>query len=139
MLELCVDLRGRVEDVGVARHFVARTLREWHLSHWVEDASLITSELVANAVVHSRTSLRVTVRVEAGDAVWIEVDDGTSRLPLPVNAPPDATSGRGLTIVAAVATTWGTRSRGTAKTVWAQLGSTVTDEPDGVGARTAAG
>lgn len=130
MLELCVDLDGRAEDVQAARRFIARTLDEWDLHHRVHDACLVTSELVANAVLHARTGVRVTVRVDAVDVVRIEVYDQNTRMPVLVTPPDDATSGRGLDVVAKVATTWGTRSHGDGKTVWAQLGHTVVDEPD---------
>jgi anti-sigma regulatory factor (Ser/Thr protein kinase) len=130
VLELCVDLDGRAEDVAVARRFVAATLEEWDLHDRVDDARLIASELVGNAVLHARTGIRVTVRVQAVDVVRIEVYDQNSRMPVLVAPPDDATSGRGLSVVAKLATTWGTRSHGDGKTVWAQLGHTVVDEPD---------
>lgn len=56
--------------VGAARRFVRDTLRSWELAGpaWgqlVEDAVLLTSELVTNAVLHAGTPVRVTCRLLA--------------------------------------------------------------------------
>jgi anti-sigma regulatory factor (Ser/Thr protein kinase) len=129
LLELCVNLEGTNEDLAVARRFVADTLDEWHLSRFGDDACLVVSELVANAVIHSRTAIRVTVRSDGVDLVRVEVYDENSRLPTQSSPPLDATSGRGLAIVGAVATSWGTQSHDDGKTVWAQLGTGPMDAP----------
>jgi hypothetical protein len=54
--------------VGAARRFVRDTLRAWELAGpaWgqlVDDAVLLTSELVTNAVLHAGTPVQVTCRL----------------------------------------------------------------------------
>ena len=87
----------------------------------LDDAKLLVSELVTNAVARalSPVELRVT---EYGSAVRVEVHDRSERLPVPTPAPLDAESGRGLTIVERLADRWGTdRVPETGKSVWFEL------------------
>ena len=105
----------------LARTFVARTLRKWKLGALVDDAQVVVSELASNAVVHSRSQIRVTLRSDGKFWVRIELRDDNPRLPVPVAFSPDATSGRGLSMVDALATSWGVGRQGGGKTVWAEL------------------
>ena len=51
MLEACVDLACDVDMVAVARHFVGQTLLLWEVDpEHVDDAMLLTSELMSNAI-----------------------------------------------------------------------------------------
>ena len=96
-------------------------------SHVVEDALLLVSELVTNAVRHGRPAIEITLSATT-ERVRIGVRDGGEGLPvLPTGQPSiDRPTGRGLLIVAATATDWGVeRTPGTAgKTVWAELDAT---------------
>jgi anti-sigma regulatory factor (Ser/Thr protein kinase) len=89
-----------------------------------EDALLIVSELVTNAVRHGRPEIVLNLDVH-GDRIRIEVSDSSDQLPLvPVNQPAaDRPTGRGLLIVAATASDWGiARLAGRpGKSVWAEL------------------
>jgi len=90
----------------------------------VQDALLVVSELVTNAVRHGRPT--VVLHVEEGaDCLVVEVTDGGDTLPQLPRIRPSAArpAGRGLLIVAATASDWGVRrTPGTAgKTVWALL------------------
>jgi serine/threonine-protein kinase RsbW len=72
----------------------------------VDDARLVVSELVSNAVCHasprSDGMLHVAWRV-LGGAVEVSVSDGgSSTIPHIMDAPPLATSGRGLAIVSSI-------------------------------------
>src|SRR5712691_2560251 len=96
---------------AAARRFVRDTLRLWELTGssdgqdaLVDDAVLLTSELVTNAVLHAGTPVQVTCRLlgdQPGLAVEIAVLDrrpGQLRPQLP-HTPAEAaerTSGRGL-------------------------------------------
>ena len=122
MLEACIELESEAALVRVARHFVDQTLSEWELDPIRDDARLIATELVANAVLHARTGLRLTLRSNGFGFVRIEVRDDNSRMPIPTAPPEGATSGRGLAVVGALSTTWGTQADGGGKVVWAEIG-----------------
>lgn len=82
---------------------------------------LCTSELVANAVLHGMPPLQLAV-VVGDEAIRVEVRDGSSQLALrrrPVVA--DTLSGRGLGILEAAASEWGSEPTGTGKVTWFDL------------------
>jgi len=104
-----LTLPGTAKHVHAAREFVATALAERPCR---ESAVLLTSELVANSIVHSTSGQggEVTVIIiDLGMSVRIEViDEGSDHLPIiqdPAGALDD--SGRGLHIVATLAGTWG--------------------------------
>ena len=121
---------------AAARHFVRDTLRSWELTGrseeqdaLVDDAVLLTSELVTNAVLHAGTPVQVTCRIvgdEPDGAVEIAVLDrrpGQLRPDLP-HSPAEAaerTNGRGLQLPAQLASAWGVTYAGTAKAVWFRI------------------
>jgi DNA-binding NarL/FixJ family response regulator len=114
-------LAGEPRSAGEARRFVARTLREWRLGSLLETVTLLTSELVTNAIVHAGAELDVVVRLTAV-AARVEVTDRSPRLPIPRVAAEDASSGRGLALVEALARRWGTRHLASGgKTVWFEV------------------
>ena len=133
-LEECLDFDSDPAHVRLARSFVARTLRDWKLGALVDDAQLVVSELASNAVLHSGSEVRVTLRSDGKFWVRIELRDDNPRLPVPVAFSHDATSGRGLSMVDAVSTSWGVGHHGGGKTVWAELavGDGRAAEPDGL-------
>src|SRR5580693_9457821 len=130
---------------AAARRFVRDTLSSWELAgehagpgeraEWaqrdalVDDAVLLTSELVTNAVLHAGTPVQVTCRL-LGDlsdgAVEIAVLDRR-----PVQLRPDRphtaaeaaerTNGRGLQLPSELATAWGVTYARAAKAVWFRL------------------
>ncbi|MBN0048298.1 SpoIIE family protein phosphatase [Streptomyces actuosus] len=121
---------------GAARDLVRAALHEWaelgppgarHLSdRLVEDAILVVSELVTNAVVHAGTDVRLLCRLEPSGHVVVEVSDQhPSRAPRDgeaVRATPEPPEhGRGLRLVSALADSWGITYCRDAKTVWARL------------------
>ncbi|MER5767591.1 ATP-binding protein [Streptomyces sp. NPDC001985] len=87
-------------------------------------AAHIVAELTANAVTHARLpgrefELRLTL---TPDTLRIEVSDARAeRAPVPRDPSPDAESGRGLFLVEALASSWGTKDRVVGKTVWADV------------------
>ncbi|MFC8374176.1 SpoIIE family protein phosphatase [Streptomyces sp. NPDC057239] len=122
---------------GAARALLRKALTEWaelvlpgaeHLTGRVgDDATLIASELVTNAVVHAGTEVRVACRLEEETgALVVEVaDQHPSRAPRgnePEGSPYDTPEyGRGLRLVAALSEAWGITYRPGTKTVWARL------------------
>ncbi|MEV6688032.1 ATP-binding protein [Streptomyces sp. NPDC051130] len=104
-----------------ARRDVSLYLRTWGLDALVDDAQLIVTELVANAVQHTRTR-RIGVSVTRHpDHVRIVVTDTSRTLPAPTTVAPDAEAGRGLQLVDQLTTRWGSKRFRTGKQVWAEL------------------
>lgn len=113
-------------SVASARSFVRDTLQGWGFADIVDDAVVLTSELVTNAVVHAGTSADVLC-LRSDEGVRIEVADRypEREIPLqgsPVNmGSPDREGGRGLQLCAALAGRWGVEYTPTHKQVWFQL------------------
>jgi len=115
---------------AAARRFIRDTLRTWQLAgrdDLVDDAVLLTSELVTNAVVHAGTPVQVTCRLVHGAVEVVVLDRHPVQLiPDPHDQPMAAerTSGRGLMLPAELASSWGVTYARTAKAVWFRLGIT---------------
>jgi len=108
-----------------AREFIRDCLRTWAAAAppdpAAEDAVLLGSELVANAVQHAGTGVEVGCRVVEGVVEVAVTDRHPARaVPDPRGAREDPYSerGRGLILSAALASSWGVTYTGTAKTVW---------------------
>jgi len=132
VFEACVELPCELSAVALARRFVTHSLRAWELdTDELDDAVLLTSELAANAVLHARTELRVTVQARDDGAVRVEVYDDNSRMPVVAVPPEDATSGRGLQVLEHVADNWGIERVAGGKSIWFELGEfRVDDDPE---------
>jgi PAS domain S-box-containing protein len=113
-------------SVAVARGFVRDTLQGWGLGDIVDDAVVLTSELVTNAVVHAGTSAEV-ICLREEDTVRVEVADHHPERELPLHdagqlpASADREGGRGLLLCAALATRWGVDYTAADKRVWFRL------------------
>lgn len=104
-----------------ARAFVSTTLDRWRLDHLKHDAALIVSELAANAAVHVGHRFSVEV-LRLDEVIRLEVVDQSMAVPMPrPESSSEATSGRGMHLVDAVAQQWGTEVRHEGKTVWAEI------------------
>ncbi len=105
-----------------ARRFVVEVLTRWGCDRLVENAELVVSELVTNSVRHARTEGTLVISRHAGGVRIAATDSGHGT---PGIQHPDAEepSGRGLSIVAAVATRWGVEPRADepGHTVWVEL------------------
>ncbi|MFK4146768.1 SpoIIE family protein phosphatase [Streptomyces sp. NPDC004065] len=113
-------------SVATARSFVRDTLQGWGFGDIVDDAVVLTSELVTNAVVHAGTAADVLC-LRSDDGVRIEVSDRYPEREVPVQSAavtmgsPDREGGRGLQLCAALAGRWGVEYTPTHKNVWFQL------------------
>lgn len=85
--------------------------------------TLLSSELITNAVIHGPRLGMIAVRVRrAGGDCRVEVDDAGPDAPQPRGSDPPSTGGRGLVLIETLATRWGCHGRGTeGKTVWFDL------------------
>ncbi|MHB1987659.1 MAG: MEDS domain-containing protein [Acidimicrobiales bacterium] len=107
-------------SVRAARAFVAEALTQWDEAHMIDDASLVVSELVTNAVLHATSSFRVRVD-RHGTRVRIAVQDVSPRAPRRRVIEDDATCGRGISLVDLLSRAWGSEVTGEGKIVWAEL------------------
>lgn len=115
-----LELGPHVGDVAEARHFLLERCRRWGCSHLVDDAELVLSELVTNALVHAGSRCRVAIGFD-GTVLRIEVTDRSSGLP-DVQAPDRLDDhGRGLLLVSLLAAAWGVETTAVGKLVWAEL------------------
>jgi anti-sigma regulatory factor (Ser/Thr protein kinase) len=118
------------EGARAARRFVASFLAGQRVvAQLGDDACLLTSELVTNAALHARTAF--TLGVELSDEklrITVAEDPG----PLPPVRPllVSAEGGRGLALVAAVASSWGCAPEGDGKSVWFELRRSSRDGPN---------
>lgn len=119
MAELAV-LPPQAASAGRARRFVADALIAADARDAVDVAALLVTELVANAVLHAGGDLGVRVACGNG-SVRVEVADGSPAVPRPQEQSSEATTGRGLLLVDALAADWGVRRNGSGKVVWFEL------------------
>ncbi|MDJ1138158.1 ATP-binding protein [Streptomyces iconiensis] len=115
-------LPREAESAGAARALVRGVLVGWGLEQLVEDGAVVVTELVANAVHHTRShSLWVTVTRTGEGRVRLGVVDASRALPRLRSAAQTDVRGRGLALVEALASRWGTDIEGGGKCVWAEL------------------
>jgi hypothetical protein len=102
-------------EAGRARAVVREQLHEWGLANSLADnAELLVSELVTNAVRHSH-GRPIELRLVRGDTLLCEVDDDDHTLPTLLGAGPDDEFGRGLRVVGVLAREWGASRTTTAR------------------------
>lgn len=115
-------LPGRPTSVSAARTFVVRLLQGWGVQdHLIEDAGLLTSELLTNAVTHGTGVIELQVCRE-DDLVRVTVHDDADELPVLSQTGPTSSGGRGIQLVVSIAQNWGVdvpESKG--KAVWFEL------------------
>src|SRR5690242_20450898 len=116
------------ESTRAVRRAVSHVLAEWGRERVADDAVLGASELASNAVLHARGAFELAMR-PIGTGVRIEIiDQRPDLVPLPVPTTGSATgvtaqgtTGRGLQIVAAVASRWGFNTSQAFKAVWLEV------------------
>jgi anti-sigma regulatory factor (Ser/Thr protein kinase) len=115
------------ESVSTGRRFVADQLHLWGIvetdpaCETLDDAVLVVSELLTNAVKHCATLVTVEVRAHER-LIELTVTDDDPRPAAPRDPDIDDFGGRGLGIVSALSDDWGQSEwDGSTKTVWCQL------------------
>lgn len=112
-----------------ARRFTRVVLQNWGLAMLAEDAAIVVSELVGNALRHGseragdhEPDVIELVVCRQADLVACAVADPGTQPPLLMPADPAAETGRGLHVIQALSSSWGwTRLDGQRKAVWALL------------------
>ncbi|GAA2628484.1 ATP-binding protein [Streptomyces vastus] len=113
-------------SVAEARRNVRLLLSEWGISRETcDNAVLVTSELVTNALTHTESDLIVCRLRTSGDRLHVEVEDQNRSRTLPAcrQPKPDDQGGRGLLLVDMLSSDWGVRDapHGSGRIVWAEL------------------
>jgi anti-sigma regulatory factor (Ser/Thr protein kinase) len=104
-----------------ARQATKASLHSWGLEQFADDAALLVTELMSNAVRHAHSSVEVAISLLPG-AVRVEVSDSDPGSTVArVAASEDAESGRGLEILQSLASRWGMSAHPRGKTVWLGL------------------
>ncbi|MEU0391014.1 ATP-binding SpoIIE family protein phosphatase [Streptomyces chartreusis] len=117
-----LELLGGVEAAPRARAFASGVLTSWRFPAELHDLGVLaTSELVANSLQHGTPPMRLRLR-RTDRRLIIEVTDGDDHLPRRRRAEPGDESGRGIAIVATIASNWGCRrTPGGGKAVWCEF------------------
>jgi CheY-like chemotaxis protein len=116
-----VELGPDTRDVAVARRFVTERCREWGCGDVVEDAELVVSELVTNALLHGEIRCELWAGLSEA-ALRLQVIDQGTGTPDPQSAADTDEHGRGLILVSALCAAWGVEVLPDGgKIVWAEL------------------
>lgn len=117
-----LDLLGGVEAAPRARAFATGVLASWRFPVELRDLGVLaTSELVANSLKHGTPPMRLRLR-RTDRRLIIEVTDGDDHLPRRRRAEPGDEAGRGISIIATIASGWGSRrTPGGGKAVWCEF------------------
>jgi anti-sigma regulatory factor (Ser/Thr protein kinase) len=116
-----VTLAAEPASVGVARGQVKATIQAWEIPVDESIAVLLTSELVTNAIRHEKGDTITLVITCAYGQLHVDVHDTSCTLPVPMDGPPDAETGRGLVLVASLSSSWGYYRTQTGKAVYFTL------------------
>jgi hypothetical protein len=117
-----IDLPAAPRSVVAARRVLRELLGTWGAPHDREDAELLATELVANVVDHVGGEEALTLEVDlADDWLRIAVVDGSAVRPVVQELSGVRLRGRGMQMVAAIATRWGVEDHHGGKRVWLDL------------------
>jgi CheY-like chemotaxis protein len=116
-----LTLDGSLTSARDARAFTAATLDRWGVDENIDDALLVVTELVNNAVTHAHSECELRISISPL-SLRIEVRDRGPGTPDPLPPSPTRNHGRGLHLVDALTAAWGFETIPTGgKVVWAEL------------------
>ncbi|MCX9193508.1 hypothetical protein C3Y87_19355 [Carbonactinospora thermoautotrophica] len=108
-----------------ARRLVRALLTRWHLHELAQEATTVVSELVGNVIRHAPGPMLLAVSRQdetEGGRTAVAVYDTSPMRPIPRT--PGENGGFGLTVITALALSWGTTPIPTGgKKVWAVIGA----------------
>jgi anti-sigma regulatory factor (Ser/Thr protein kinase) len=117
-----ISLTAGPAAAAEARTQVRAALDAWGVPVDVSVAVLLTNELVTNAITHDPGGAVMVAISCAYGQLHVDVHDTSRSMPVPVESPAvDAEFGRGLMLVANLATTWGYYPTPTGKAVYFTL------------------
>jgi anti-sigma regulatory factor (Ser/Thr protein kinase) len=118
---LCLPVADDISAVARLRHRAGEVLADWGVPQDLGDeALLLLSELVTNALLHARPPVEVRLSRDRRH-LTLEVHDGAATLPRRSRPTVDDEHGRGLLLVSLMAQRWGTRPTPHGKAVWCVL------------------
>ena len=121
-----ISLAAAPAAAAAARSYVRAAINAWDVPAEVSVAELLASELVTNAIRHEEGETITLVIASACGQLRVEVHDTSRLVPIPVDGPADAETGRGLMLVASLSKEWGFFRTPTGKAVYFML----TDQAD---------
>ncbi|WP_435228316.1 ATP-binding protein [Streptomyces sp. Tue6028] len=107
-------------SVRRARKLVLAQLEAWSLTEPADTAELLVSEVVTNALCHTRGPLRLNLQVR-GSRLRCEVEDTDPAGPVRRFVDVDDEGGRGIELLDLLTDAWGTSDTATGKTMWFEL------------------
>ncbi|MFJ3234895.1 PAS domain S-box protein [Streptomyces sp. NPDC086787] len=116
------ELPAEPRSVPAGRSFLGQVLDDWRVADRRDDACLLLSEVLTNAVQHAQGPIGLHI-CRTDTELTIEIADHSPHLPQPRVAAEDAESGRGLLLVRALADAWGVRPTDEGKTTWFSIRS----------------
>jgi len=118
LLEWHAQLEPTLESPREARRLLRQFLEHVGRPDWLDAGELAISEIVTNGSLHGHTTM--TLRLVAyDDHAYVEVRDSNNSLPVPRDYDREATTGRGMALVAAVTAECGVVTLGPdGKAVW---------------------
>jgi anti-sigma regulatory factor (Ser/Thr protein kinase) len=116
-----VTLSAGPAAAAEARGQVQAAIDAWDVPVDPSTAILLTSELVTNAVTHGAGGTVVLIITCICGQLRVDVHDTSWSAPVPVDAPADAETGRGLMLVASLSTDWGFHRSPSGKAVYFTL------------------
>ncbi|MEU9450328.1 PAS domain S-box protein [Streptomyces sp. NPDC048277] len=120
LASLTTDLPACPSSVPAGRAFLYKALTAWDCAAGADDALLLLSETLTNAVQHGEGPIGLHLHHTATD-LTVEISDRSPQLPRPRRAAEDEESGRGLLLVRTLADSWGVRPTDEGKTTWFTL------------------
>jgi len=115
-------------SAAAARRLLREALEAADRLQYADAGTLALSELVSNAALHAHTPIEVLIEVRP-DRLWVEVTDRSPSLPSQRRYDEQATTGRGMALVAAVTSECGVHSLGNAgKVVWFSVSDELPDQ-----------
>lgn len=114
------DLPDSPRAAALARAHTRTFVLSQRLAGLVDDATLLVSELVTNAVRHVGGRPQLTLTVD-DSGLRISVTDKGTGIPVPRHPDAEHTNGRGLSLVEHLSARWGFTREPHCSTVWCEL------------------
>lgn len=119
-LHVSAHLPAQPVSASKARTLVSRACRNWNVPHIADDAELVITELVENAIRHTGTPCDVDIELSEG-RLRITTHDGSTVPPRRRYPGLDRPGGRGLLLIEKLCQDWGFDILDDGKRVWAVL------------------